>query len=159
MPDFATVAGDVVCYSCLHPVTYGADIQWGEVPNRYCTGDRVRWLHIDGSIAPSFKVFRGYSSWNCGEHNYLDLLAFDGNVFEVKEGKYVTCPHCGSPMYGAAVQIRGGVVKAIKTYAKADLELLLGDAYGQADIIVIEPNGGYVARTDWFDPVVEYADN
>jgi hypothetical protein len=158
MPDFAVVQGDVLCYRCSYKLSDHLAIQWGEVPNLYSIGDSVKWLHRNGAIATPFRLYRGRSSWNCGDPALSHVMAFDGDSFVIERGKSRACSNCMAGIGGAAVEINNGKLSRTITYSEADVNGIFGDAVGKADIVVIEIDGKLSPRCDWFDPTVHYLD-
>jgi len=158
MPDCAVVVGDVCCYQCHHILSDRILFQWGEVPAFYSIGDEVRWVKRHLDIMMPFKLYKGFSSWNCGDPTIENLLAFDGDFFDITIGETRLCPNCAASVAGAAVAIVANRLSRTITYSRTSLAHLFEGNIGLADIIVMTSDGNYITRPDWFDPPVEYVD-
>ena len=155
MPNYATISGDLYCYRC-HVVTGNQiDVQWGKLPNRYNVGDVIQWLTIDGKILDSFTLHEGLQAWNCGNSSILDLIALDCWCYDTGNPPGRVCRSCHAPFYGASASIMGGIIVSIQTHNESEINEMLGDYIGKADIITIQQDQLQI-RDEWFDPPIQY---
>jgi hypothetical protein len=159
MPDYATVQGEVACWSCDHLLATSVAIQWGKVPSSYRLGERIRWAKRNKNIVPPFVLLRDRNTWNCGDPAVQDLLALDADVFAAADDHTIECSQCRAGVGGVGVRIDRGIVSSIETYSLSVLKELLRDNYGQADIVVLEADGTWTPRPDWFDRKIRYTDS
>jgi hypothetical protein len=48
------------------------------------------------------------------------------------------------------------VFEKVEALLAPEADRILGRAKGKGNIVIIEADGSYNAREDWFDPIVEY---
>jgi hypothetical protein len=73
----------------------------------YQLGDPLYWRACADGAVPKWVYFRDDAGGNLGDPTYQDLIVRDWGQYFLTDA----CPKCGHELGGAAVEIRGGVIK------------------------------------------------
>jgi hypothetical protein len=125
------------------------------VRHDYEAGHPVVWLRNDsGEVLPPFRIVSRKNAlggineyWNCGEPQYLNLLAFDNDA---QRGP-IQCQGCGEPL-AVAAHIEAGKVAGAKTMTAAEARALFKRDPDDLGIALINDDGSYRYRADWDKP-------
>lgn len=158
MPDLSSLATKLSCLTCgksFAPPEGEIRFQWGAVPARYRIGDVVEWLTgPNGEIAPPFRSFD--RRWNYGEPQYRNVLAFEIDPHEPE----FRCKHCTQRYEHAAVEIRDGrFVGGVLFLTSEDVVARFGASPDEFEVATRAPDGTWIARTDWSNPIITPATN
>jgi hypothetical protein len=160
MPDTITISGISNCSSCSNGGYHTtATCQWGVVPGKeYNIGDAVEWLREDGIAVPPFSVRASASGtwvWNSGDPSYLNVLLLDIPTFG--SDTIGTCSHCGVRHTAIAAKVINGIFVELLSLTRRDYIRVFGIFPAQADVALINLDGTYTPRPDWFDHTLDLA--
>jgi hypothetical protein len=160
MPKHAHLQEELRCPDCHAAVIDLAWFQWGYCANHgvvdeylYRIGDAIRWATADDGSTPAWTYFEiDNHGGNLGDPAVTDLVVKEvAELYWTHEPDRRRCPGCGQPLEGAAIEIRGGVIRRAWIYRAGEL------ARG-AEIHVFAPDGRLVPRPAWNDhPMVTVA--
>lgn len=158
MSDAVRIIGDIFCPRCHVTILNSARFQWGAVPGvTYEIGDDVIWLRDDGgAIAPSFKLYslqRGAWQWNCGDSQVKNVIVFDEDVYT--KNHILECPHCHEVSAALVAIVENGKIHAVTALLGKEVDEILGHDRDNAHIVVVQDDGTYWPRVDWYDHPIE----
>ena len=156
MPDFTTIDCEVACTNCGNILTKAVDIQWGKVPLRYNVGEQIKWLYANGCLVPPFVLIEGFEKWNCGGPDIENLIAFDCNLFALDNEDIRECTKCQIIVSGIRVDIRKGRIVKVTPCSSREVDDILGEYRGAADIVVVEEEKYLTPRPDLYDARIQY---
>ena len=157
MPKHAHLVIDLCCPDCRAVVTDLCWFQWGYcasysiVPEYlYRIGDAIRWAAADDGSIPAWTYFDiDNHAGNLGDPAVLDLVVQDATeLYWREESRRRRCPGCQQPIEGAAIEIRGGVIRRAWIYRRGELDHLV-------DLHELAPDGRLVPRPEWNDHPME----
>ena len=159
MPDTATIFSKVLCPRCGMHVLNQVRCSWGCVPGmEYRVGERVQWLRSSsGSVIPSFKILQVAPKawqWNCGGPEFSNVIVFDEDIYTGNHE--LECPSCKTRIAACVAVVRDGIFEKILALESPEVDRILGASLGRAHVAIVQADGSYYPREDWFDCPVEY---
>lgn len=159
MPDTARVYARIVCPKCGAHLLNSARFVWGAVPSpEYGVGDAVQWLcdQFGNAVSPFElrKVGLQYFQWNFGGAEFSNANVFDEDLYPGNQ--HLSCLGCGAEIAACMALIRDGIFKDVLALESFEVARILGEASGRANVVVIDDEGRFLPREDWFDHVVPY---
>jgi hypothetical protein len=157
VPELSAVTGSPSCSRCAWVFPQSRfRFQWGRVPGgEYEIGDAVEWLVHDGSPITPFSYrsnHDGVWQWNCGDPGSRNVLVLDelglGSMSDL-------CPNCKAGHSALAIRVDDGVFASIMFLTAEDQIRVFGDPPVEADIAIVNDDGTYSPRPDWFDPTLD----
>ena len=156
MPDLCELITRIPCRGCdksFDPPAGVIRFQWGEVPRNYRVGDPVRWLtDRSGEAIPAFRLvgLPARPHWNYGDPAFREVLAFDGDPHEPP----FVCQHCGTEYEAVAARVELGRFVGGVAFLPGEVARTLGSSRDEFEVATRGPDGIWLARTDWSNPVL-----
>lgn len=159
MSDTATIFAHVTCPRCDKHLLNSVRCSWGSVPGmEYKVGDPVQWLRDEfGNLIKPFELRKtGPRSWrwNCGDPRFTDVYVFDEDVYTGNH--QLVCPACGTKVAACIAHVRSGAFQQVRAVEGSEVDRILGDSRDRANVAILNEDGSFVPREDWFDCPVEY---
>lgn len=159
MPNYAYVYADLRCPNCGAHIEEYARIQWGycggyfeTTGSTYAIGDTIHWRACaDGSIRAwvyfNLKPFNDVA--NIGDPAYTDLIVCDRWYYAGENpNARRLCTQCGTPHDGAAVEIRGGIIRRAWVFVPGEL----GET--ETNYLLIKADGSLEPKSEWDNHVM-----
>lgn len=162
MPDTVKIYAKIECPQCGIHLLNSVRCSWGAVPGlEYKLGDDVKWLRgAAGDIVGAFelqKVGKNLWRWNCGGPDTPNVDVFDEDIYTGNH--HVVCHGCGAEVAACVVVVRENKFVRILAIEASDVDAILGASKGRASVAVLNDDGSFSPREDWFDcPVVYKSD-
>jgi hypothetical protein len=110
-----------------------------------------------GTLIQPFKLVKvGPQSrrWNCGDPQFQNVILFDEDIYTGNHR--LECSACNVSVAACIATVLAGVFEKVEALLAPEADRILGRAKGKGNIVIIEADGSYNAKEDWFDPIVEY---
>lgn len=150
MPAYAYLSTSLRCPECDEVVADLLCFHWGYLPGAkvradllYHLGDAVRWRACTNGDIPPWARF-GPLDYNAGDPTTEDLVVMDANGWL---DDYVH--DCGNFIGGAAIEIRGGVLRRAWLCAPGDFERADDQYPAGTDHYELGPDTETLPRPDW----------
>jgi hypothetical protein len=110
-----------------------------------------------GAVVQPFKLIEVSPKswqWNYGDPQFSNVIVFDEDVYT--ENHRLECPACKAVIAACVAIVHAGVIEKTAALESQDVDRILGSSRGKAHVAVVQPDGGFEAREDWFDHPIEY---
>lgn len=159
MPDTATFAAKISCPRCGAHLLNSVRCPWGAVPGiTYRVGDSIQWLRNSrGDVVDPFRLIKtGDNSWqwNCGSPVFKNVYIFDEDIYSGNQS--LICHNCDVEIAACVVSVKDNFFSEARAIENLEVDRILGNSRGQADIVTLNEDGTFLPRLDWFDCPIEY---
>lgn len=162
MLQYSILICDINCPTCgaeVESLASQVHFQWGKVGEVYSLGDPIRWLKDkQGDVAPPFTMIEKRYwillktlYWNNGDPTFANVAILDRCVQNTLARDWF-CNSCKNQLEAILIKIEQGSITSARVLKIGETEQIFGTTSSPVDTWILESDGTFSPRYDWYDP-------